>query len=80
MDRDKILSIINNPKMEDLLNMLKDYCINEHKKPLDATITFINIVSQTPFLNSCATIALDYYKKKFNIIELKNNNNTLLTF
>lgn len=59
--------------------LLTDYCL-EHGKPLDKISQFITFLINTPFTADCVLIALEYYKKKFNVTELKRNNEVLLTY
>lgn len=81
MDREKLVSILNNKEnIQPYIELLIDYCI-EHNKPIEETKTFVNFIAQTPFFSNCLKIAVDYYKNKLNIIEvidLKTNNTILI--
>lgn len=59
--------------------LLTDYCL-EHGKPLDKISKFITFLINTPFTTNCVLTALEYYKKKFNVTELKRGNEVLLTY
>lgn len=82
MDREKLVSILNGKHdLTSYIELLIDYCVEEHKKPIKETKTFINIISQTPFFSNCLNIAIEYYEKKFNIVKVidtKTNNIILI--
>lgn len=81
MDREKLVSILNNKEnITPYIELLIDYCL-EHNKPIEETKTFVNFIAQTPFFSNCLKVAVDYYKNKLNIIEvidLKTNNTILI--
>lgn len=81
MDRERLVSILNNKEnIQPYIELLIDYCI-EHNKPIEETKTFVNFIAQTPFFSNCLKVAVDYYKNKLNIIEvidLKTNNIILI--
>ena len=88
MDKETIVRTCNrlrdeNISLEEVSMLLTEYCL-EHGKPLDKITKFIAFLTSTPFntphFNKCVLIALEYYKKKFNVIELKRNNEVLLTY
>ena len=83
MDREKLLAILNKEAdVSSYIKLLVDYCVEEHKKPIEDTKTFINIITQTPFFSSCLNTAIEYYEKKFNIVKVidTKTNNTILIY
>lgn len=74
--RDGNTSIISSTEMSMLLT---DYCL-EHGKPLDKIAKFITFLINTPFVINCVLTALEYYKKKFNVTELKRDGEVLLIY
>ena len=82
MDREKLVSILNNKEnITSYIELLINYCL-EHNKPIEKTKTFVNFIAQTPFFSNCLNVAVDYYKNKLNIIEVKDlkTNNTILIY
>ena len=88
MDKEFIVRACNGLRdgslsLEEVNIILTEYCL-EHDKPLDKINKFITFLTSTPFntpyFNKCVLTALEYYKKKFNIIELKQDNNVLLIY
>lgn len=84
MDRDKVIELCNslntgNLSIVSASELLTKYCI-EYGKDRALTIKFVSILLNTPFCTDCILIALDYYKKKFNITEVKKNNEVLLIY
>ena len=59
--------------------LITDYCL-EHNKSLDKISKFITFLINTPFMADCVLTALEYYKRKFNVVELKRNNEVLLIY
>lgn len=84
MDKETIVRMCNRLRdgsmsLTEVSMLLTDYCL-EHGKTLDKIAKFITVLINTPFTTNCVLIALEYYKKKFNVIELKRNNEVLLTY
>ena len=84
MDKATIVRICNrlrdgNLSLEEVSVLLTGYCL-EHGKPLDKITKFITVLVNTPFVTNCVLIALEYYKKKFNVIEVKRNDEVLLIY
>jgi hypothetical protein len=87
MDKETIIRICNRLRdgntsivsTTEVSMLLTDYCL-EHGKPLDKISQFITYLINTPFTTNCVLIALEYYKKKFNVTELKRGNEVLLTY
>lgn len=81
MDRERLVSILNGKHdFTTHIELLIDYCV-EHNKPIEETKIFINIIAQTPFFSGCLNTAVEYYEKKFNIVEVidtKTNNIILI--
>lgn len=84
MDRDSIVRICNKIQLGsvdigDITMLLHEYCMY---KKVDASKIphFINFIINNPMFNECINIALTHYKKEFNIIELRKNNNILLIY
>lgn len=82
MDKEKLISIINTGQLELIVQMLMDYCIEEYKKPQKETIEFLHFIQHDPIIfANCINIVIEYYKKKFHLIEvidLKTNNTILI--
>lgn len=84
MDKETIVRMCNRLRdgsmsLTEVSMLLTDYCL-EHGKTLDKIAKFITVLINTSFTTNCVLIALEYYKKKFNVIELKRNNEVLLTY
>lgn len=84
MDKETIVRTCNRLRdgslsLEEVSVLLTGYCL-EHGKPLDKISQFITFLINTPFTTNCVLIALEYYKKKFNVTELKRGNEVLLTY
>lgn len=84
MDKETIVRMCNRLRdgsmsLTEVSMLLTDYCL-EHGKTLDKIAKFITVLINTPFTTNCVLIALEYYKRKFNVIEVKRNNEVLLTY
>ena len=84
MDKETIVRTCNRLRdgslsLTEVSMLLTDYCL-EHGKSLDKISQFITFLINTPFTTNCVLIALEHYKRKFNVIELKRNNEVLLTY
>lgn len=84
MDKETIVRTCNRLRdgsmsLTEVSMLLTDYCL-EHGKTLDKIAKFITVLINTPFTTNCVLIALEYYKKKFNVIEVKRNDEVLLTY
>lgn len=84
MDKATIVRICNRLRdgslsLTEISMLITDYCL-EHNKSLDNISKFITVLVNTPFVTNCVLIALEYYKKKFNVIEVKRNDEVLLIF
>ena len=52
MDRERLVSILNEKQdFTPYIELLIDYCI-EHNKPIEETKTFVNFIAQTPFFTA----------------------------
>lgn len=83
MDREKLISILNGKhNFTSYIELLVDYCVEEHKKPIEDTKIFIDIITKTPFFSGCLNTAIEYYEKKFNIVKVidTKTNNTILIY
>lgn len=84
MDKEFIIDALKCLKSSQFLKdkitkILVDYCILEHNKPVTDTNNFINDIISNPIIVShCLEIALDYYKRKFNISVLYSKEKELL--
>lgn len=82
MDKDKIIKIIkdyNNSQItSDSIELIQEYCIEKGKEPKDVSL-FINTLVQMPvLLGNYMPEVIDYYKRKLELIEIKDKNNKLL--
>ena len=74
MDKETIIEVLDNLNKGRIDNkgiqVIQEYCI-EHNKPVNKIIEFLQIMQMIPDgIQSCLLDALDYYKNKFEIIEL----------
>lgn len=82
MDKETIIDVLKSYHKGNITNnslqVLQEYCL-EHNKPIQETQIFIQVLSSLPMvIGEYLGVALDYYKKKLNIIELKNKDNKIL--
>jgi hypothetical protein len=82
MDKNLLIDVLKSYYKGNITNnslqVLQEYCL-EHNKPIKETQLFIQALSQMPMLiGRHLVFALEYYKNKLNIIELKDKNNKLL--
>lgn len=84
MDKEFIINLLkclnsNQLQINDVTILLTDYCVVEHNKSVTDTNNFISIILNNPIIISTyVSIALDYYKRKFNICELYSKEGKLL--
>lgn len=84
MDKEFIINLLkclnsNQLQINDVTILLTDYCVVEHNKSVTDTNKFMSIILSNPIITStCVNIALDYYKRKFNIYELYSKEGKLL--
>ena len=84
MDKEFIINLLkclnsNQLQINDVTILLTDYCVVEHNKSVTDTNKFISIILSNPIIISTyINIALDYYKRKFNIYELYSKEGKLL--
>ena len=84
MDKEFIIDVLNCLKsnrlpIDKVTKVLTDYCILEHNKSVTDTSNFINAIISNPIIIShYIDIALDYYKRKFNISVLYSKEGKLL--
>lgn len=74
MDREAVLEVLNNLSMykvdEKDIKLLQEYSL-EHGKKVEQLMVFLQVMRGVPNgIYNCLLDALDYYKKKFGIIEL----------
>lgn len=79
MDRDYILKLSNCSKksMQDIYNVLNSYCL-EHGKSQDKIDAFISASIKNGEYYIYFTEALEYYRRKFNICQLIDNNKVIM--
>ena len=88
MDKETIVRICNSLKNESLsldetTLLIREFFLEkgEDLSKINQLITFLTSTPfNTPYFNKCVLTALEYYKKKFNVIELKRDNEVLLTY
>ena len=78
MDKKTIIEVLENYIKGNINNksiqVIQEYCL-EHNKPIDMTIQYIQIMQMIPKgIQGCLLDALNYYKNKFEIIELSITN------
>ena len=74
MDKETIIEVLesfNKGKIDNKgIQVIQEYCL-EHNKPIDMTIQYLQVMQMVPNgIQGCLLDALDYYKNKFEIIEL----------
>jgi hypothetical protein len=74
MDKETIIEVLENLNKGLITNkgirVIQEYCL-EHNKPIDMTVQYIQAMRMIPNgIQGCLLDALDYYKNKFEIIEL----------
>jgi hypothetical protein len=74
MDKETIIEVLDNLNKDKIDNksiqVIQEYCL-EHNKPIDMTIQYLQVMQMIPNgIQGCLLDALDYYKNKFEIIEL----------
>lgn len=74
MDKETIIEVLENFNKglmtSKSIQVIQEYCL-EHNKPADKTVEFLQIMRMIPNgIQGCLLDALDYYKNKFEIIEL----------
>lgn len=84
MDKETIIEVLENFDKGLITNksiqVIQEYCL-EHDKPIDMTIQYIQTMRMIPNgIQGCLSDALDYYKRKFEIIELKDKNNNIIKY
>ena len=78
IDLSKCLSS-NQLPVDKVVKLLTDYCVLEHNKSVTDTNNFISLLLCNPTaIHHYINIAVDYYKKKFNISELYSKEGKLL--
>lgn len=83
MDKEFIVTFLNkvnksaNINIEEAVKIITDYCIDNNKKTDDINL-YINAVIQSGLLSYSLHESLDYYKRKYNICEVKDKNNNIL--
>lgn len=78
MDKETIIEVLENLNKGLItskgIQVLQEYCL-EHNKSVDKTVEFLQIMRMIPNgIQGCLLDALDYYKNKFEIIELSKTN------
>ena len=79
MDREFIVEVSrrsSNPKDSDVIEVLKNYCLEHGKNEVD-TMQFISVLLSSVMWYSAFLYALNYYESKYHIIKLINNNQIL---
>lgn len=81
MNKEEFISYIKdgNISIVAATTILMNYCI-EHGKDARMTNVFIDILLNTGMIQDYLLEAIEYYKKKLNVCEVKRNEQTLLIF
>lgn len=87
MDKEFIVRFITktinsgNADLDEVYNLFISYCCDEHNKDINLTKNFINILMQVSLLSTYLEEIIEYYKVKYNLIEIKNKDNkTILIY
>lgn len=77
----EVLDLLNKGKIDNKgIQVIQEYCL-EHNKSIDMIIQYLQVMQMIPNgIQGCLLDALDYYKNKFEIIELKNKENKTIKF
>lgn len=81
MDKEFILKILQDKSthISDASVLVSSYC-EDLGKPKEYIPKFINIIVNTGIIQAAVASALDYYKKKYNITEVQDNEKTILYY
>lgn len=84
MDKETIIEVLENLNKGRIDNkdiqVIQEYCI-EHNKPIDMTVQYLQVMQMIPNgIQGCLLDALEYYKNKFEIIEIKDKENKTIKF
>lgn len=84
MDKETIIEVLDNLNKGRIDNkgiqVIQEYCL-DHNKPIDMTVQYIQVMQMVPNgLQGCLLDALDYYKNKFEITEIKNKENRTIKY
>lgn len=81
MDKEEFIELINRKSMfRSIIDyILREYCL-EQSKDIQSTNAFIAVVSMLPVYEELANYAIDYYKRKFEVITLLDKNNQIITY
>ena len=81
MDKENVIAllkeIIFNNSLESSIKLLENYCIEKGKdmKYFDA---FVKTLIMSGNINTCLSIAIDFYRVKYTIYQLYNKHNQLI--
>ena len=78
MDKDTIIRILNNghPTSQEAITVIVDYCLDKGKTPSQVNM-FLHMSAQLN-LEYYFNYALDYYKKKFEVISIIDKEGKIL--
>lgn len=87
MNRETIIRIVNkitkegSTETEEAINLFMEYCCKEHGKDVKLTEHFIRTLLSIGIIGTYFTEIVEYYKRKLNIVEVKDSNNkTILVY
>ena len=77
----EVLELLNKGRIDNKgIQVIQEYCL-EHNKPADMIIQYLQVIQMVPnSIQNCLLDALDYYKNKFEIIELKNKQGNIIKY
>lgn len=84
MDKETIIEVLDNLNKGRIDNkgiqVIQEYCL-EHNKSIDMTVKYLQAMQMIPNgIQGCLLDALDYYKNKFEITEIKNKENRIIKY
>lgn len=87
MDKETIIRVVDKItrggaiETEEVINLFAEYCCKEHNKDVELTKHFIKILLSIGIIGTYFTEIVEYYKRKLNIVEIKDSNNkTILVY
>ena len=77
----EVLELFNKGRIDNKgIQVIQEYCL-EHNKPVDKTFEYLQIIQMLPNgIQGCLLDALNYYKNKFEILELKDKENKTIKY
>ena len=77
----EVLELLNKGRIDNKgIQVIQEYCL-EHNKSMDITVQYLQVIQMLPNgIKGCLLDALNYYKTKFEILELRDKNNNIIKY